>query len=284
MDKSTQKILIFGASSGFGLATAKFLIKQNCLIIGTSRKNFSCSDPFGFEMLNCDITNPHTVAWAIKEAECKLGGLSAIINCAGHGLSGASETATREQAQGEFDVNYFGAVNVLNCALRLTASRKDSPLKLIQISSIAAVVGVPFQPYYSASKAAIEMHFESVDRELLGQALQLVLIEPGDFATHFTVNRKKTAQLEPTAGDEKSIYNALRNLTCKKAVGEMECSEQNGRDPQDLAKLISRILKMEKPKLRYHIGKPMEILALYIKPLLPQNLFRSLIQDNYKIK
>ena len=279
-----RKVLIFGASSGFGLAIAKFLDKQDYQVIVTSRKKFFCPEPFGFEILNCDISIPQTVAWAIKEAHDKLGGLDAIINCAGHGLSGASETATQEQAQGQFDANYFGAVNVLNCALQLAAGRKEPPLKLIQISSIAAAVGVPFQPYYSASKAAIEMHFESVDRELLGQALQLVLIEPGDFATNFTINRKKTACLKTTSRDEESIRNSLRNLACERAVGEMERSEQNGSNPQDLAKLVARILQMRQPKLRYHIGKPLEILALYLKPLLPQSTFRSLIRGNYKIK
>jgi short-subunit dehydrogenase len=275
--KNNGAVLIFGASSGLGLAAAKHLTTLKYKVVGTSR---SAIDPeLGFEMITCDIKDPDQVDDCFKYVLKNYGKIQAVVNCAGVGLSGPTQRLTIAQVRECMDVNFFGAFIVLRTALEnLRWRHEDLIPKIIQVGSVAGRVGIPFQSIYSAGKFAVEGLFESTAAEIFDDSAHLVLIEPGDFATNFTANRTKAK--------ERQIDDSKLMLTydmCQKAVGVMEESERKGQKPIVFAKLLARILEDPQPDLRYVLARPLEKLAISLR-WLPDATYQSLIRGNYKIK
>ena len=143
-------VVITGASSGIGNSTAEYFLSKGDVVYGLSRRILGKS----FAELRCDITNEEEVLDCVKQIINKEGRIDVLINNAGMGISGPVETTKLQDAKKIFDVNFFGCINVINAVLPYM--RKEKRGTIINISSVASPISIPFQSFYSASKAAVD--------------------------------------------------------------------------------------------------------------------------------
>ena len=186
----SQVILITGASSGFGKITAQMLSEQGHIVYGTSRK--PSEDMNQVKMLVVDVTNSFSVCQAVERILLEQGRIDVLINNAGIGIGGALELATEEEVNIQMNTNFFGVVNT--CKAVLSSMRKARKGKIINMSSIGGVMGIPYQGFYSASKFAVEGYSEALALEVHPFHIKVCVVEPGDFNTGFTDNRNISEQ------------------------------------------------------------------------------------------
>ena len=182
---SRQVILITGASSGIGKATANLLVQQGYTVYGTSRKASESTN--GVRMLTMDVTQPASIQQAVEQILSEQGRIDILINNAGLGISGALELETDEEIGKQMDTNFMGVVRM--CKAVIPIMRKERKGFIINISSIGGLIAVPFQGFYSASKFAVEGYSEALQHEVRPFGIRVCLVEPGDFYTNFTANR-----------------------------------------------------------------------------------------------
>lgn len=266
-----KTIVVIGASSGIGLACALHLAARGYRVFATSRTPPPGPD-LPFEFVPMDVTSEASVEHAIGVILGQAAELDAVVHCAGFGYAGAIEDTSLAEAQQQFDTNFFGVLRVLRATLlHLRASRG----RVIQISSIAGQIALPFQGMYCASKFALEGLGEALSHELHGSGVHVVLVEPGDFRTGFTEHRKLVR-----AADFSSAYQAQFDRT----LGVFIADEQRGPDPQDVARVVHHALEVAHPRLRYVVGMPLQRWSIALKKLLPWRLFAWVFRKIYKIE
>lgn len=263
-------ILITGASSGIGCACAEYLIEKGHKVYGASRNVEA--EIFQFEAVKMDVNNDDSVKEAVGRIINKEGKIDAVINCAGYGLAGSIEDTSSDEAKKLFETNFFGLFRV--CKAVIPEMRKQKSGHIINISSLAGLIPIPFQAFYSSSKYAIEAFTEALRIELLAFGIRVVLIEPGDFKTGFTANRKTAAQ---------SKVSGVYRDKFKKAVSIMEQDESNGPSPVKIAELIGRIIDDPSPRLRYTAGRFSQILPVKLRNFLPHILSEYLLMKYYEL-
>jgi len=266
--KHPQVILVTGASSGFGKVIATQLAAQGHTVYGTSRK--PASDTPDFRMLQLDITDQASVSAAIATILTEQGHIDVLVNNAGMGISGAIELTTEDEIRRQMDTNFIGAVRM--CAAVLPSMRKAGQGRIINISSIAGVLSVPFQAFYSASKFAIEGYSEALYQEVKPLGIQVCVVEPGDFRTGFTAQRQmsEVTRSHPQYGE-----------SFAKAMKSVEDSENNGSHPEKLGKAICKLVGSRRPAFRTKVGPWEQVFFARIKPMLPFALVDWLIRKFY---
>lgn len=147
----SKTVLITGASSGFGKATAERLAKHGYTVYGTSRKEVSDKN---IHFLVMDVRDRQSVKEGVEHVIAECGRIDVLINNAGMGIGGSLELATEEEIDLQMDTNFGGCVNV--CQAVLPYMRQQGGGQIINLSSIGGVMGLPYQGFYSASKFAIE--------------------------------------------------------------------------------------------------------------------------------
>ena len=189
----SQKILITGASSGFGTLTVKTLLKQGHKVAATMRnkstKNKAIAEELaslGAFVVEMDVTDEQSVNNGVQQSIGQMGGLDVVVNNAGIGVLGIQETFTIAEFQKLFDVNVFGVQRVLRAAL--PELRKQGSGLLITVSSILGRMTLPFYGPYNASKWAVEALAENYRIELSGFGVDSVIVEPGGYPTSFFDN------------------------------------------------------------------------------------------------
>jgi len=265
-----QVVLITGASSGIGQSCAKYLSQQGYQVYGTSRHVEA--QPENFKLIPMDVHDDVAVIAGIRHILEQEGQLDILINNAGYGIAGAVEDTNLAELKQQFETNFFGMVRV--CQAALPAMRAQHSGLIINISSIAGLISVPFQGAYSASKYAVEGLTEALRMEVKPFGIKVVQVEPGDFHTGFTSHRVRTQQSQTD-----SPY-AQRT---EQALAVMEHDETHGHAPTEIARLIHKIIDTPSPKPRYAVGPLMERLAIHLRKFLPQKLFEWIIMDTYKI-
>lgn len=145
--------LVTGGSSGIGRCTATALKNKGCKVYEFSRRDIPNE---GIIHISADVTDENAVKSAVEQIISAEGKIDILINCAGFGISGAVEFTEEKEARKQFDVNFFGTVNVTRSVLPFMREKKSG--RIVNVSSVAAVAHIPFQTYYSASKAAIESY------------------------------------------------------------------------------------------------------------------------------
>ena len=261
--------MITGASSGIGLACAVHLAHRGWRVFGTSRTPPPGAVPFEFVAM--DVTSDESVDHALGEVLARAGQLDAVVNNAGFGYAGAIEDTSVAEAQRQFDTNFFGVHRVLRRALphlRAVGGR------VVNISSIGGLIALPFQGMYCATKFALEGLSEALAHELHGFGVPVVLIEPGDFRTGFTENRRQVAAAGPG-----SVYHPQFERTLEVFIAD----EQRGPDPRDVARSVHHALTVARPKLRYAVGMPLQRWGIGLKKLLPWRLFAAVIRLFYRV-
>ena len=153
--------IVTGGSSGIGLQTALSLHQDHGYdVYVLSRHEYEME---GLHHFCCDVSSEDVVIKTVEQIVQETGRLDLVVNCAGMGISGALEFTDVQQARNLFDINFFGTVNVNKACIPYLRETKG---RIINISSVAGVVPIPFQSFYSASKAAINSYSLALANEL----------------------------------------------------------------------------------------------------------------------
>lgn len=262
-------ILITGISSGFGKAMAQRLSAEGHRVYGTYRKVQERLP--GVTYLQADVRSEEDAKNAVQAVLDAEGRIDAFISNAGMGIGGPLEFCSLEAAQEQMDTNWMGMVRFLHFVL--PAMRAQRSGKILCFSSIGGLMGLPFQGLYSASKFAIEGYCEALRLEVRGFGIDVILIEPGDFATSFTASRKSVAQDEAFA-----VYTSYRD-----SLASIEKDETGGLKPEYLAEKIARILRKKRPAYSYIISTFEQRLSVTLKKILPQRWFAAILSSYYKL-
>ena len=244
--------IVTGGSSGIGLETARALRNKGLTVYILSRRPFTEK---GLHHICCDVADERQCAEAFESVLHRSGDVDVLVNCAGFGISGAVEFTEPADAKKQMDVNFFGCVNMTRAALPYMRKRGNG--RIVNISSVAAPAAIPFQAYYSASKAAINAWTAALANEVRPYGVTVTAVQPGDIKTGFTAAREKSI-----AGDE--AYGGR----ISKSVAKMEHDEQNGMDPVDAGQYVAKIALTKRPKPVYTIGFSYKAICVLLK-LLP---------------
>ena len=252
--------IVTGASSGIGRFTAKALKDSGCTVYDLSRRNIPDE---GIIHIDTDVTDEENVTASIKQITDAHGRIDVVVNCAGFGISGAVEFTRLEDAKAQFEVNFFGTVNVNKAVLPRMRSKGGG--RIVNVSSVAAVAHIPFQAYYSATKAATESYTCALANEVKPFGISVTAIQPGDIATEFTVARQKSFD-----GDD--VYGGR----IARSVAGMEKDEQKGMSPEVAGRYIAKIALKKKVKPLYAIGFGYKAICVLLK-LFPCSVKNAII-------
>jgi NAD(P)-dependent dehydrogenase (short-subunit alcohol dehydrogenase family) len=272
MTQDRRVVLITGASSGLGKACAERLARRGDRVYGTSRRPEERAHPAGVELLAMDLADDRSVAEGIEGILQADGRLDAVINNGGFGFGGPVEETSIDEAKEIFETNLFGVLRV--CRAALPAMRRRHAGTIINVSSLGGRIGLPFQGLYSATKFALEGMSEALRMEVKPFGIRVVLIEPGDFCTGFTDNRRIVGALDGEASPYKE-----RSARVIRVAAE---DERNGSSPEIVARLIERILDCRNPRVRYPTGALSQRVAAVVKGILPSRLFEWGLMQYYK--
>jgi short-subunit dehydrogenase len=189
--------------------------------------------------------------------------LDIVVNCAGFGISGAVEFTELADAKMQFEVNFFGMVNVSKAALSIM--REQGQGRIVNISSVAAVAHIPFQTYYSATKAAIESYTQALANEVRPFGITAICAQPGDIRTGFTQARQKSP-----LGDD--IYGGR----ISESVAGMERDEEKGMSPEYVGRFIAKLCLRRRVRPIHTVGLGYRCLSLLCK-LLPNGLRNKIV-------
>jgi NAD(P)-dependent dehydrogenase (short-subunit alcohol dehydrogenase family) len=252
--ENQRVVLVTGASSGIGLACATYLAERGFRVYGTSRR--STTGPAAFTMLTADVTDDRSVEQAVATVLAREGRLDIVVNNAGMGIAGPVEDTTIEEARKQLEVNFFGAFRVSRAALPAMRSRRGG--YIVNIGSIAGLIALPYQGVYSASKFALEGLSEALRIEVRPFGIRVVIIEPGDHKTGITQNRHVT----------QSTYGQ----SFEAALARTAHDEQNGPGPEQIARLLYRIVNQPNPRFRHTVGPAAQRASVWLKRLLPNSV------------
>ena len=256
--------IVTGGSSGIGRCTAAALRSKGYIVYEFSRRNIPID---GINHMTVDVTDEKMVESAVKEILHAESRIDAVVNCAGFGISGAVEFTSTDQAKAQFNVNFFGTVNVNKAVLPIMRRQRHG--HIINISSVAAVAHIPFQAFYSASKAAISSYSYALANEVKPYGIYVTIAELGDICTGFTKSRQKNI-----------LGDAEYNGRISRSVRHMEHDEQNGMNPEDIGQFIANIVNTKMPSLVYVAGAQYKILSLLCK-LFPSSLREKIVGKIY---
>lgn len=236
MDKKIA--VLTGGTSGIGMQTALALKNTGYTVYELSRRAQGIE---GLNHLVADVTDEAAVKKAVDEIVAREGKIDVLVNNAGFGISGAVEFTKTEDAKRLFDTNFFGMVN-MNRAV-VPVMREAGQGRIVNISSVAGQIPIPFQTYYSAAKAATNSYTMALANELRPYGVTVCAVQPGDIKTGFTKAREKTVD-----GDD--VYGGRIG----RSVSRMEHDEQTGMDPAVAGKFIANVAMKKKVSPIYTIG------------------------------
>ncbi len=260
MDDEARSVLITGASAGIGRACAEALHAAGWAVTGASRRGTA---PAGCTGLVMDVDDDESVRAGVAGLLAARGRIDALVAAAGWGLAGAVEHSPVTDAMAQMDTNFWGCVRVVQQVLPAMRARGGG--RIVLVSSIGGLIGIPFQAFYSATKFALEGYGEALGYEVAPFGVQVTLVEPGNIKTDFTASRRMAAP------DPDPVYGA----TFTKALGVMERDEANGAPAAEVAAVVRRVLESPRPPRRVSAGKPTERMGLVAKRLLPFRLFQA---------
>lgn len=257
--------VITGGSSGIGRSAARIFAESGYTVYELSRTG---KGEGNIRHVTADVSDYESVQAAFRQIYEAEGRLDVLVNNAGFGISGAVEFTDPAAPKKLFDVNFFGAVNCIQCAVPYM--RETGGGHIINLSSVAAPLSIPFQAFYSCSKAAVSNLSLALANELRPFHISVCAIMPGDTKTGFTAARKKNG-----AGCDVFYGEAIEN-----SIQLMEHDEQNSMPPESVARCIFRVAQKKNPKPLYAVGAKYKLFVMIAK-LLPIRLTNRIIGSIY---
>ncbi len=260
--------LVTGASSGFGQLTASRLAQAGYRVFGTSRHAQASVLP-DIEMLVLDVQSDQSVRDCVGQLLAAVDHVDVLVNNAGQAHASIIEETDLEEAEALFETNFWGVLRVTNAVLPIM--RRQGHGHIINVSSLAGLIGIPGQGFYSASKFALEGYSEALSLEVERFNIKVTLVEPGFFRTNLH---------QHMAGATRCIadYDSLRAAVESSVMQAMS----QGDDPNRVAEAIVAIAGSRSPKQRYRVGND----ALWVprlKAILPEPLFRPGLRRRFKL-
>jgi NAD(P)-dependent dehydrogenase (short-subunit alcohol dehydrogenase family) len=258
-----KTVVITGAASGIGAATAKYFWQQGWNVVATMRNperaDLGIADP-RLVYLRLDVTDPDSIDSAITETLTKFGQIDVVVNNAGYAQMGPIEGITRAQLDRQFETNVFGVVTTMQAVLPIM--RQQGGGTIVNVASIGGRIGFPMTAAYHGTKWAIEGISEAMRYELEPFGIRIKIIEPGGIKTNF-IERGATWATHP---DYAEPIDRVRQFMLR--------INDSLPGAEGVAKAIYRAATDRSPRLRY---APHGKMWLWLHALLPDRLWRSLV-------
>jgi len=243
------RILITGVSTGLGRALAEAALAAGHAVAGTVRRQedvavFEALHPERARALVLDVTQLDAAAPAVAALERDFGPIDALVNNAGYGHEGTMEESSLEELRRQFDVNVFGAVAMMKAVLPWMRRRRSG--RILNITSMAGLVGLPGVSFYSGSKFALEGISESMDKELSSLGIRVTAVAPGSFRTDWA--GRSMVRAARSIPDYDASFDPVRKR-------RQEASGQQRGDPARAAQVLLEVLGSDSPPQHLVLGK-----------------------------
>ncbi len=266
----SKVVLITGGSSGIGKSIGEFLHQKGFVVYGTSRNPEKITNSI-FPLVALDVRDKQSIVNCVAEVIQKSGRLDIVINNAGVGITGPIEEIPTEEIRNNFETNLFGPIEVMKAVLPQMREQKSG--LIINITSIAGYMGLPYRGIYSASKGALELITEALRMEVKSFGIQITNVAPGDFATNIASGRYHAPVVKGSA------YEVPYGNTLK----EMDSHVDSGSNPNEMAEAIFAIIQTKNPKVHYKVGAFMQKFSIVLKRILPDTMYEKMLMNHYKL-
>jgi len=266
----SKVVLITGGSSGIGKSIGEFLHHKGFVVYGTSRNPERVLNSV-FPLVALDVRNAESIQTAVQKIIAASGRLDIVINNAGVGITGPLEEIPTAEIRNNFETNFFGPIEVMKAALPQMREQKSG--LIINITSIAGYMGLPYRSVYSASKGALELITEALRMEVKSFGIEITNVAPGDFATNIAAGR----------------YHApvIKNSAYAKVYGDMLATMNDhvdaGSNPNEMAEAVYKIIQTQKPNVHYKVGAFMQKFSIVLKRALPDKIYEKMLMNHYKL-
>jgi NAD(P)-dependent dehydrogenase (short-subunit alcohol dehydrogenase family) len=243
-----KTFLITGASSGLGRALAQQALADGHTVIGTVRsaedaRRLEALEPGRAHAVVLDVTDFEAIAPAIRRVEAETGPIDVLVNNAGYGHEGVLEESPLSALQRQFEVNVFGAVAVIKAVLPSMRQRRTG--RILNITSMAGLVGLPGVSYYAGSKFALEGISESLDKEVRGFGIRVTAVAPGSFRTDWAA--RSMVRSERAIADYDALFEPIRQR-------RQEYSGRQAGDPVRAAHALLKLVAAKDPPRHLALG------------------------------
>lgn len=266
----SKVVLITGGSSGIGKSIGEFLHHKGFVVYGTSRNPERILNSI-FPLLALDVRNTDTIHIAVAKIIAASGRLDIVINNAGVGITGPIEEIPMAEIKNNFETNLFGPIEVMKAVLPQMRAQKSG--LIINITSIAAYMGLPYRGIYSASKGALELITEALRMEVKSFGIQITNVAPGDFVTNIASGRFHAPLIKDSA------YEIPYGNTLKM----MDEHVESGSNPDEMAEAVYKIIQNSNPKIHYKVGAFMQKFSIVLKRILPDKVYEKMLMNHYKL-
>ena len=267
-------VLVTGASSGIGEATALLLAGEGFRVIGASRSQSrleplrSQASSRGLEILavELDVNDGAQVGEVLPRLMAEHGPIDVLVNNAGYGLWAPVEKYSVEELRDQFETNLFAPVRLIQVVLPgMMAQRRGA---IINVSSYLGRLATPFHSAYASSKFALEGLSESLRTELRPFGIRVALVEPGVVRTNFRSNQAVPQELS----DGENVYSSYMEVYLRRYAS----LERHGTDPVKVARVIYKAIRSRSPGLRHPVGLDAR-LGMLAARLLPERVLHALV-------
>ncbi|OOV17811.1 SDR family oxidoreductase [Flavobacterium sp. LM4] len=266
----SKVVLITGGSSGIGKSIGEFLHQKGFVVYGTSRNPDKVVNSV-FPLVALDVRNAESIKNAIAKIIETSGRLDVVINNAGVGITGPLEEIPMEEIKNNFETNFFGPIEVMKAVLPQMREQKSG--LIINITSIAAYMGLPYRSVYSASKGALELITEALRMEVKQFGIQITNVAPGDFATNIASGRFHAPVIKGSAYEK--VYGDT--------LATMNEHVDAGSNPNEMAEAVYKIMQQKSPKVHYKVGVFMQKFSIVLKRVLPDKMYEKMLMNHYKL-
>ncbi|RNC87029.1 MAG: SDR family oxidoreductase [Winogradskyella sp.] len=265
----SKVVLITGGSSGIGKSIGEYLQTKNFVVYGTSR-NPDRYPGTSFPLIALDVTKNDTINACIDEVLKLEGKIDVLVNNAGAGITGPMEEIPETEMKRNFETNFFGPINVIKAVL--PSMRTQNSGLIINITSIAGYMGLPFRGIYSTSKGALELATEAFRMELKAFNVNMCNLAPGDFATNIAAGRYHAPATEDSP--YKDYARVLKDI---------DDDVDSSSSPILVAQKVYKIIETKNPKIHYKVGAFMQKFSIVLKRVLPDKVYEKLLMNHYKL-
>jgi NAD(P)-dependent dehydrogenase (short-subunit alcohol dehydrogenase family) len=266
----SKVVLITGGSSGIGKSIGEFLHHKGFVVYGTSRNPEQVSNSV-FPLVALDVRNTDSIVAAVAKIIATSGRLDIVINNAGVGITGPLEEIPTNEIKNNFETNFFGPIEVMKAVLPQMRAQKSG--LIINITSIAGYMGLPYRSVYSASKGALELITEALRMEVKSFGIYITNVAPGDFATNIASGRFHAPLMKDSA------YEIPYGNTLKM----MDEHVDSGNNPTEMAEAVYQIILNPNPRIHYKVGAFMQKFSIVLKRILPDKVYEKMLMNHFKL-
>ena len=266
----SKVVLITGGSSGIGKSIGIYL-QQKCFVVYGTSRNPALNKDSVFPLIKLDVRDVASIKEAVDYIITTSGKIDVVINNAGVGITGPLEEIPSEEIKNNFETNLFGPIEVMKAVLPQMRLQKSG--LIINVTSIAGYMGLPYRSVYSASKGALELITEALRMEVQSFGITITNIAPGDFATNIAAGRYHAPIIK--GSDYELVYGNI--------LQAMNEHVDSGSNPLEMAEAVYKIIETPSPKIHYKVGAFMQKFSIVLKRILPDKVYEKMLMKHYKL-